>query len=155
MIRAAAFLLCSLMVTGCGGSPSGPSNEGPLRLSADISAGLVLPGSEAILTFTLQNLTSETIRLTFSSSCQISPFILRRDAGQVVYPPGGGWACLQVLTSLELAPRASVTREVRVSGGDVAQAGAVALAPGDYAAYARLEDRTMRLQSEPVGFTVQ
>lgn len=134
---------------------TGPSDQGPLRLVAIASQTTVPRGDTTIVTFHLQNVTEGDIRFTFSSSCQILPYITETRSGLVVYPSGGSWACATVITELLLRAGGSVQQEVTVRAADGTVAPGVALPPGEYQAYARLDDLAFRLRSEPISFTIQ
>jgi len=149
-----AVILFSLVLAACNGSsPSSPSDSPALRLTASISQTILQPGDIATLTFRLENAGPETVTLQFPSACQVSPYI-ESLPGTVVYPGGGQWACAQILTSLTLAPGASKVEELRVHGGMSELSSVLGLPPGDYAAYARIENAAT-LQSEKVAFAVR
>jgi hypothetical protein len=82
-------------------------------------------------------------------------YITARETGDFVYPSHGGWGCATVITSLDLAPLGSVTKDVPIKAAATAEYPYVALSPGDYQAYARLEQGPNSLQSDPVAFTVR
>lgn len=146
------FLLV-LCAAGCSGNPNAPQPQGPIHLTGQVNASALAPGQVATVTFRLENSSSNTITLNFPSACQVMPFIARRPANDVVYPGGGGWACAQMVTSLTLAPNSVTTTEVQVRAG-LTDYPVVGLAPGTYAIYARLDDMTYKLQSEPVTLVV-
>jgi len=138
----------------CGASPTGPSELGPLRLTASITRSLIPSGETATITFRLKNAGSGSVTLDFTDSCQLMAYIAN-SAGKVVYPEGGSWACAQVITSLTLAPGGAKTVDVQVRAGAAASYPYVALGAGDYSAYARVPSGEYKLQSDPVHFTVQ
>jgi hypothetical protein len=74
-----------------------------LVLAVTASASAVTPGDTVRLVAHLANRNDFPVRLSFSSGCQVLPYVEGPD-GKVVYPHGGGWGCATVLTSLELAP---------------------------------------------------
>jgi hypothetical protein len=153
-MRFAIALLATALSAACRDSPDAPSSQPPLRLTASITQTVVTRGSTSTIIFRLENLTSETVKIDFGSSCQIMPFISHRSDARLVYP-NGGWACLAVITELTLPPGGSVTREVLVQAAETADYPYVALSPGEYVSYAKLDDQQYRLQSAPVSFTAQ
>lgn len=114
-------------------------------------------GEEETLTFRLQNITQETIKLDFSSGCQITPFI-ETSAGADVYP-GGGYGCTQATTTITLPPGGEKLRSMRVYGGERQQAIYTGhpLPKGSYRAYAILERNSsgVKLRSSFVEFEVR
>jgi len=95
------------------------------------------------------------VDLTFPSSCQVLPYFVERATGRAVTPVGGGFACATVITRSTLTVGVSVVHPVMVKAGTVPEPQMIVLPPGDYALYARLEDSTYRIQSEPFPFTVR
>jgi hypothetical protein len=143
-----------LAVSACGGTLR-PSATEPLSLGVEISAATVRAGVPATVTFRLRNNTPDVIRLSFSSSCQISPYIALHETNTIVFPEGGAWVCAAVLTELEVPPHGSVTRQIRIAIAGGRDAADAALRPGAYAAFARLEDAVYRLESPRASFRVQ
>jgi len=151
-----AALVCTLVAAAaCGASPTGPGQRDGLRLTGRITDSTIAPGNTAVLTFTLENLSPRATTLTFGSSCQVMPYITSRQTGDFVYPPHGGWGCLTVMTQLELAGFGSVVKDVQIKAAATADYPYVALPPGTYLAYARLEQGPNSIQSDPVAFTVR
>jgi len=152
--RCAIALFASALCAACGHSPAAPSGQPPLRLTASITQPVVAPGSTATIVFRLENLTSETVTIDFTSSCQIMPYISHRTDARPVYPQGG-WACLAVLTQLTLPAGGSASRELIVQAAGSAAYPHVPLPPGEYVTFAKLEDQQYRLQSPSVSFTAR
>lgn len=151
-----ALILACLAAAGCGGadSPSSPSDQDALRLTASSTQAVLKPGDVATLRFRLENAGSSAVTLQFPTSCQISPYIATASR-VVVYPGGGHWVCAQVLTSLTLPAGGTKVEELRISGGGQSEMSSVyGLPPGDYLAYARLEGSTS-LTSNSVAITVR
>jgi hypothetical protein len=148
----AAFLVLLATADACSDTPTTPAEATPIRLLAEISQPVLSRGESATITFRLENVSANEIRLSFSSSCQLTPYILERDTSRVVL---GGGACLTVITNLVLPPGGSVTREVQVRAAEVSASSAVLLGPGQYVSYARLEDFSYKLTSPVVSLTVQ
>lgn len=149
---------CATGILACHPLPTESEADG-LRLTAAISTPTVGIGQTALLTFRLQNLTADSVALTFGSSCQIVPFI-ETTAGVVVDPPNGSYGCLTVITKLELPPHGerSITQEVRGGVPQIAVYTSVPLPLGDYRAYAILDPnntRRLELRSEPISFSVR
>jgi hypothetical protein len=150
------ILLLSVGGAGaCGASPTEPAPQAPLRLDGRITQPVIGPGDAATLTFTLRNVSSRIVTMGFPSSCQLMPYVMERTTQRIVYPSGGGWVCLAVITGLTLAPGESHPREVQVRAAEVTTQVPALLPPGEYEAFARLEDYTFRLRSEPVLFSVR
>ncbi len=149
------FALACAAFAACGSaSPTGPSEQGSLRLTARISRGVIPAGETATLTFQLENPGKDAVTLTFASACQISPYIVDA-SGAIVYPKGGSWACAAVITDLTVPAGGSKSQEVQVRAAADASSPYVALAPGEYSAYARVRSYSVKLESAPVRFTVQ
>ena len=151
---ACTLVPASLLALSCTQTPTETSG---LSLEATISSATILIGQADTLTFRLRNLTPSSVSLTFGSSCQLLPFI--EDAGDgVVYPPGGSYGCLTVITTLSLPPFGVrvITQEVRGDTLSTAAPGAV-LPPGSYRGYAVLQSnsRQPELRSAPVAFEIR
>jgi hypothetical protein len=127
------------LLSACGSTPSSPSRQDSLRLDAQIMQTRLAPGDTATATFTLRNVSSQTITLGFSSSCQILPYVTDRRTQQIVHPRGGGWVCLTMVTGLTLAPGESSTQQVQVRAANAATHPFVALPPGEYETYAQID----------------
>ena len=82
-------VLTSLAFTTCS-NPSSPSKNGPVRLRGDITQSTIARGDNATLTFRLENTTTTTVVLNFTSGCTVLPYIRDRQTNEVVYPSGGG-----------------------------------------------------------------
>lgn len=94
-----------LALAGACADPSAVDSDAQdgLVLAVTASSASIVPGDTLRLVAHLANRNEFPVRLDFSSSCQVLPYVEGPD-GRVVYPYGGGWGCLAVLTSLELAP---------------------------------------------------
>ena len=148
------LLPSSLLVLSCTQTPTETSG---LSLEATISSPIVPIGQTSTLTFRLHNLTSRSVSLTFSSSCQVLPFIEDVRDG-VVYPPGGAYGCFAVITTITLPPFGEkvITQAVRGYTLSIAAPGAV-LPPGSYRGYAVLQSnsRQLELRSAVVAFEIR
>ena len=155
MVRGVVLAAGCLAASVSCNSPADPSELDDLQLTVTISPSPIAPGQIATITFTLTNVGSETVNLTFNSGCQILPYIRVRSTNQILYPAGGDWACTAVVSQLSLRPGGTVQSEVRVRATDTSGTADAALAPGEYQALARLDDTRFRLESEIVSFVVQ
>ena len=161
---AAIPLLCLAAAAACSTAetfaplPQLPSEAQGLRLNGAISASVVPSGRTAQLSFSLRNLTDETVRLDFNSGCQITPLI-ETVGGSIVSPPGGSYLCTTAITSLTLSPGGEhvVVREVLAADFQVAILTSIPLSKGRYRAYAILNQnsRGLLLRSTPVEFEVR
>jgi len=150
------MVACALVgVVACGAALTTPSEPSGLRLTGRISAAEIAPGGTATFTFQLENLSSRPVTLTFSSGCQMMPYITARRTGDFVYPSHGSWVCTTVITSLDLPAFGSLTKEVQIKAAQAADFPYVALTPGEYLAYAKLEQGAKSIQSDPVAFAVR
>jgi hypothetical protein len=150
--RLTAFAFLTGSVLACGDTPSAPSPATAVRLLAQISPSTIARGESATISFRLENVSSNDVELTFPSSCQILPYISLRDT--VTYP-SGGWGCATVITKLALPAGGSVTRDVPVRAADAAAYPVVALAPGEYVAYAKIDAFSYPMTSPMISFTVR
>ena len=149
-----------LLSVGCAEQPTAfrdATEHGGLSLELSLERTVVPVGDSGTITMRLRNETFKAVRLSFGSSCQILPYI-ETEAGAVLYPGGGGWMCLDVVTSLEVPAFGVVTRTFVVRG--VARAEGLSdasLSPGDYRAYALLGEgpRELLLRSPAVRFQVR
>ena len=94
-----------LALAGACADPSAVDSDAQdgLVLAVTASSASVTPGDTLRLVAHLANRNEFPVRLGFSSSCQVLPYVEGPD-GEIVYPHGGGWVCATVLSSLELAP---------------------------------------------------
>jgi len=145
--------LSTVLLAACGNGGLAPPAEA-LRLDATIGRPTIGTGDTTSIVFTLRNLSRAPIVLSFLTSCQVLPYITTPRADQVVYPSDGGWGCYQVLTSLALGPGAEHVTTVLVRGAQ-ANGPAIALPPGEYRAYARLEQPDLPLRSATIEFRVE
>jgi hypothetical protein len=150
----AAVLLLAAAFAACDQVPTAPSDGNGLLLTAAVNPTVIERGQTGTLTLSLQNQTSRDIELSFGSSCQVMPYIAVRGTGEIVYPTGGGWVCLTVMTGLTVPAGGSVTRVTELIAAETAPHPYAALPPGEYAAYARIDSTTHKLQSEPAYFRV-
>ena len=144
----------AVLATACRLDSLGPQQRA-LRLEGAIGRPTIGVGDTTSLIFRLRNVSRQPVTLTFSSSCQVLPYITARQTDQIVYP-GGNWLCLTVVTSLTLAPGTEEVITVLVQGAAPGHANppGVPLPPGEYLAYARLARSDFDLRSDAVPFTV-
>ena len=150
----AGFLGISVLATGCGATVTSPSPSGPIRVTVHATPTFV--GIDGVMfTLRVENIGTTVVDLTFPSSCQVLPYFVDRATGQPVTPVGGGFACLTVITKQTLNPGQSFSQVHTVKAGSMTLPQAIVLPPGDYTIYARLEDSTLRLTSDPIPFSVR
>jgi hypothetical protein len=145
--------VCAALLVACGNDGTRPGDE-PLRLDATIGRSTIGFGDTTSIVFRLRNLSSDSIVLSFLSSCQVLPYITTPRADEVVYPSAGAWGCYAVLTNLVLGPGAEHVTTVLVHGGPQVTYPAIPLLPGEYRAYARLEHADFPLRSATITFRV-
>jgi hypothetical protein len=150
--RLTGFAVLTGSLVACGDTPPAPSPAPAVRLLAQVSPSTIARGETATITFRLENVSSSDVELTFPDSCQIMPYISLRDT--VIYP-SGSWGCATVITKLALPAGGSVTREVPVRAAEAAGYPVVALAPGEYVAYAKIDAYSYATTSSMVPFTVR
>jgi Intracellular proteinase inhibitor len=107
--------------------------DNQVRLTVSASSAEVVRGSPVTFHVTLINAGAKPVTLHFSDSCQINPYV-RNSEGAVVLPDKGSWACLTVLTELNLAPLQSVERDFVWTGSTAFQSEEPlrSLSPGKY-----------------------
>jgi hypothetical protein len=93
----------------------------------------------------------------FSSSCQILPYVATEPGGEVVYPSGGHWGCLAVITQFTLGPGAEKRQTLLIRGGTMSgdTSPAVALDRGHYSIHATVVSAEHSLHADPVSLTVR
>jgi hypothetical protein len=153
--RFPGFLGALALVAGCGAAPAAPSPAGPLRVTVQPTP--TFAGSPDTATFTLraENVGATPADLTFPSSCQLLPYFADGRTGQPVVPRGGGFACATVIVYRTLKAGESFSYVFTVKTGDAPLSQYLVLPAGDYQIYARLEDSSYRLQSEPLAFSLR
>lgn len=148
-------LALAAAAAACGGESLLRSPLDSLRLDVIAARTTIAVGDTTTVRFRLSNAGGDTVRLTFSSGCQVLPYVTDTDQ-LVVYPEGGGWACITVITHLELAPGAQRVIPLVIHGGSPAAPGFanLPLEPGQYWMYATLEQPD-HPRSESLLFTVR
>jgi hypothetical protein len=150
----AGFLAILVLAAGCGATLTSPSPQPPIRVTVQPTPTFVgIDG--AMFTLKVENIGTTAVDLTFPSSCQVLPYFVERATGQLVTPVGGGFVCLTVITKQTLNPGQGFAQVHTVKAGSTPLTGAIVLPPGDYNIYARLEDSTLRLTSDPIPFSVR
>ena len=155
MVRTITFLALAVAVAAGCGSTTAPSANAPVRVTVQPTQTLVGGSETATFTLRVENITPSVVDLTFPSSCQVLPYFVDRGTGQAVTPRGGGFACATVITHQTLAPGGSFSQVVTVTAGNDPLPGRIVLPPGNYGIYARLEDSTYKVQSDPFQFSVR
>lgn len=147
--------------SGCNSSTAaGPreflsvSVEG-VSFTASISKSTIQLGDTATLRFILRNDGSDTLRMSFAMGCPTLPYIRHSLSSQIVYPRGGSWGCITVVSGVVLPPGTERVHDLAVHAGVQPPAGftGAALSPGQYGAYAELTNGAGRTNT--VEFTVQ
>jgi len=135
----------------------GPQN-GPLRLTVTVARSVIAVGDTTTVTATLRNLGADSVTLT-GGVCQIRPlpYVAAEASREIIYPKGGDWICIEVLTRLTLAPGAEERRTLVVTGAapPVPLDMAVPLGRGEYRIYAVLNSPEFPLRAESVLLTVR
>jgi hypothetical protein len=155
VITCFVILTAAAALIACGASPSAPSQQGPLRLTVEPLQTLTGSASTAEFALKLQNTGAAPVEITFPSGCQVMPYVVDRGSGRIVAPSGGAWVCTAVITHLTLGPGETHTDTAHVIAGTDQRSPFIVVPPGSYAIYAKLEDSTFKLQSEPVSFSVR
>ncbi|HKS07228.1 MAG TPA: BsuPI-related putative proteinase inhibitor [Gemmatimonadaceae bacterium] len=126
-----------------------------LRLTASIADATIAIGDTTQMVVQVHNDGRDTVKLTFSTTCQTNAYITAAD-DELVYPRGGGWGCGQMLTFITIPPGEFNERRMPVWGtASASDEGLFALEPGQYKAYARLQHRDYPLVSPVVEFAVR
>lgn len=140
MKRMAAWVLCAVLLAGCGDDIVGSEQDG-LVLSLQVTDDEIVPGETTTLVGRLTNTTSEQVVLVFPSGCQITAWV-EDPSGDVVYPFNGSLLCPAAVTELELDPGETFEHEFTWDGKDWAPGSADEFPPlpaGTYRAHLRLE----------------
>lgn len=150
-------LTLGVALSACGNSPDLGPQDGALRLEVTVARSVIAIGDTTAAVITLRNLSAHLITVTFSSSCQILPYIRAQPSDTIVYPRGGEWGCLAVITELVLAPRAERHEALLIRGGTGTDAGfrGIALERGEYRIHATLASGEYPLHADPVPLTIQ
>jgi hypothetical protein len=155
MVRTLTFLAAAVLAAAACGSMTSPTTAAPVRVTVQPTPTLAGSANTATFTLRVENITPSVVDLTFPSSCQVLPYFVDRRTGEAVTPRGGGFACSTVITRQSLKAGESFSQVVTVVGGDAPVANWIVLPPGDYGIYARLEDSTYQVKSDPVQFSVK
>jgi hypothetical protein len=124
--------------------------NGPVTLTAVASKITLVAGETTIVTFTVKNVSTNTIRIDLPSACLVLPHVI--DVGTGNTAEGIGFACAAMLTSVTLAP--NETKDVWFpfrAGSDRPSD----LRPGIYHVYAQLNDRVYQTTSETITLYVK
>jgi hypothetical protein len=148
-------LLAALLAAGCGRTGTAPSTPTPVRVTVQATPTFAGGADTATFTARVDNISRAVVDLTFPSACQVLPYFVSRQTGQVVTPVGGGFVCAAVITTQTLQAGDAFSQTFTVKAGAVPVPQAIVLPPGDYAIYARLEDSTHHVQSDQLAFAVR
>jgi hypothetical protein len=122
-LRAAACAaLAGGMMAACSGTevPLEPVTPGSPALEVNVlsSRTTFMQGDSTRITVTLRNVSSRPIRVTFPNSCTIV-YAIRTTAGALVVPAGGGWACDQIISRIDLDRLEATQRAFKWTGEGV------------------------------------
>ena len=119
-----------------------------LEITTSVTPTTINIGGQGTMTIKLHNPKTTTVRITFTSGCQVLPYI-SAGQNQLVYPSGGGWGCPAVMTTLTLAPGTDYIRTTTILGGApaVGTFQGAALSSGRYVAFAEIADGMGRSNS--------
>lgn len=155
-IRLAASLLGpAVTLAACDHGPGlGPWSR--VVLSATAARSVISAGDSTRIVFSLRNLGPESVSLT-TGGCSLLSYIDAQPSGQIIYPGGGSWFCMTMISRFTLAPGAERAETLLVRGGaySVAAHPVVSLDRGRYLAYATFSSVEVSLRSESVSLTVQ
>ncbi len=145
-------------LSACANGPTEPGpTAGPLQIEAAIGRPTLAVGDTTQLVFRLLNSSAQSITLTFGSSCQVMPYIRAAAFDRVVYPNGGDWICLTVVTQLTIPAHGAHVVRLVVRGGAPQQGipPGTPIGVGRYEATAVVNANEHQLRSLPVAFTVR
>ncbi len=149
MDRPACLLpLLFAAIAACGASPTSPASAGPLQMTASATKTTLSAGESTIVTFTLRNLTKQSVRIDLPDSCLVQPHVLDTTTGKEL--SGFGFVCATVVTTVTLAPEEVRNIAYPLRAGDAAGS----LRAGTYHVHATLNDRVYQTTSEPITITV-
>jgi hypothetical protein len=143
----ALCILCASLAA-CGDTPTGPSS-GPIRVTASIDRAVIGRNDTATLTYRAENISTETMTLTFPSSCLVRISFVNVGTDQVTPAPV---ACLTVITRRTIAPGDVLTSAFRLQGPNGMDSSAISLPSGRYRASGVLDSGSV--EGPPVNFVV-
>lgn len=145
----------ALLALGCGGTGMSPSTSTRVRVTVQAAPTLVGGADTATLTARVENISRTVVDLTFPSACQVLPHFVNRETGLMVAPVGGGFACALAITTQTLQPGEAFSQTFTVKAGAVPVPEAIVLPAGSYTIYARLQDPSLPVLSDPLAFSVR
>ena len=154
MRRLSAVLAGTLLLGGCSGTSASPSPAPDAPVRVTVSQNPTFAAGLAVFSVRLDNVSGSPVNLTFPSSCKVLPYFTDR-TGRPVTPAGGGFACLTVITQLTLSPGVAYFESFSVKPGTSPDGQFIVLPAGEYRIRGRLEDNTYKVESDPLGFTLQ
>lgn len=160
IVAGSLIAIASNALIGCSQTPTGPTpSVDPLRLTARVDQTVLSTGERATaLIYRLENLTANTLTLTFATSCQINPYVMESGSNAIVYPQDGGWGCASVVTEMILPAFSAAVRQVNVipAPARVYLPGAqiLGLPVGDYATYATIDHARHQMRSDTLRFSI-
>ena len=154
-MRLVTFIVLLTTAMACAKKPA-PGTDGrasPLVLEAAVDRAEIAGTDTTTATFRLRNQSRDTVRLSFSSGCQIVPNIVEHGSGN---PVALGTMCSMALTELVLAPGTESTTSLLIGGREAVGVDDHArLAPGEYRVFATATSSSATLRSEDVRLTVR
>ena len=141
-------MLAGIMSGACSGTevPIEPVTPGSpaLELGVNLSPTTFQQGDSTEITVTLRNVSSRSVRVSFTNSCTIV-YAIRTPGGALVVPGGGGWQCEPFLSRIDL-DRLEATQRRFIWRGE-------GLPAGNYIVYGAL-GQEMTVVSPGVAVTV-
>lgn len=169
MPRIPTSLLLAVALSACGdvsaldspaaSDPAEPAEAEGLHLSLEAAPREITPGEPARIVAVLTNNSADSVLLRFENSCQLLVY-LKDGEGTAVVPYDGRWMCLDVRTSLALAPDESTRQALSWTGRRrLYDEDSPPLPAGEYTAYVtlngRLERGSISLRSVPKTITLR
>lgn len=143
-------LLLGLLLSACIQDPSVPKMRSEVVLRLTVSRSSIRLGEADTIRVTATNNFGEPISIRFPNNCQVFAFI--RDARGRIVTPAGGWTCLPVASTLNLAKDEARTFTFVWTGNNVFAGGLqpAPLPPGEYFATATMQAGDFVIHSPPV-----
>lgn len=151
-----ALLVPVVALAACNHERALGPQAGALRLSVTPARSVLSLGDSTTVVVSLRNLGADSVSLR-AGGCPILPYITAQPSGQIVYPEGGNWFCIDILARFTLAPGAEQAETLLVRTGAVSSAAhpPVSLTRGRYLVYATFSSLEVSLRAESVPLTVQ
>ena len=112
-------------VMGCSGTEVPiepvPIGSAALEVSVQVSHSTFVQGDSTMIVVTLRNVSSRSVRVSFTNTCTIV-YAIRNAAGALVVPSGGMWACEPFSSRIDL-DRLEATQRTFIWRGEGLPAG--------------------------------